>query len=63
MPALNYRLEVKVSRETRVRLEQLRAEFKEQTGKPVSMSTLVSNILDSYLEKLPAKEVEEEKKF
>jgi hypothetical protein len=63
MPSLNYRLEVKVSRNTRARLEQLRAEFKEQTGKPVSMSTLVSNILDSYLEKLPAKEVEEEKKF
>jgi hypothetical protein len=63
MPALNYRLEVKVSRETKKRLEQLRTEYKEQTGKSVSMSTLVSTILDSYLGKLPAKEVEEEKRL
>lgn len=59
MPALSYRLETKVSRDTKRRLEELKKEFKDETGTNVSMSTLISKILDSYLEKLPAKEIEE----
>lgn len=57
----DYRMEVKVPRETKSQLERLRQEFYDQSGKKVSMSSLVASILQSYLEHLPSQEVEERK--
>lgn len=60
--ALNdYRMEVKVSRDTKAQLERLRQEFNSKSSKKVTMSALVSGILASYLERLPSQEVEEKK--
>ncbi len=57
----DYRMEVKVPRETKSQLERLRQEFYDHSGKKVSMSALVANILQEYLARLPSQEVEERK--
>lgn len=61
MPANHYRLEIKVSRATKARLERLKREFEDTSDKSVSLSSIVASILDSYLEKLPDSTVEERK--
>lgn len=60
--ALNdYRMEVKLSRETKSQLERLRQEFRAKSGKRITMTALVSNILQTYLERLPSSDIEEQK--
>lgn len=56
MPADYYRLELRISRKTRQHLEKLRAEFKLRHGRSISMSELVSDIIESHLKRLPIEE-------
>lgn len=55
------RIEINVTREVKVHLEKLRREASEKTGHSVSMTSLVSAILEEALSRLPVEEHEEEK--
>jgi len=61
MPRNYYRLEVRLETELKTRLERLRRESESYTKKKVSMNALVSQIIESYLERLPKERLEEEK--
>lgn len=61
MPRNYYRLEVRLEPKTKTRLEKLRQESESYTKKKVSMNVLVSQIIESYLDRLPKESLEEEK--
>jgi len=61
MPRNYYRLEVRLEPKMRTRLEKLRQESESYTKKKVSMNALVSQIIESYLDRLPKERLEEEK--
>ncbi|TXH10528.1 MAG: hypothetical protein E6R04_05110 [Spirochaetes bacterium] len=61
MPRNYYRLEVRLETELKTRLERLRRESESYTKKKVSMNALVSQIIESYLDRLPKERLEEEK--
>lgn len=48
-----YRLEVKLPRELKHKLEKLRFEASEKTGTKIAMSALIEALLQTSLEKIP----------
>lgn len=51
MPKDYYRLEFAVSRETKKRLESLRLEMVEKTGRHVPMGELLESIMQQFMER------------
>lgn len=52
MPKNWYRTEIRFSPVNRSKLERLRKEIFEQTGKKVSMTKLVDKVVETYFEKV-----------